>query len=158
MDEQRKPWEQQPEESAAAYRRFCYYRDLGPGRTLERAYGAYLETKQKKAPKGTKKPVPGNWKKDAARFKWKDRAAAWDVAHLAAVGQDVVTTFISSVQRMAELVLQRLLSEKRGPRNWGEVVEAVNILGSFIPPETVEALQATAELGDPPAIGASRSE
>lgn len=67
------PFEQQPHESARAFRAFTYYRDLGPERSLEKAYAGHSGEKDGKA--------PGQWNAWSKQFEWVRRAIAYD-AHL----------------------------------------------------------------------------
>lgn len=70
-------WEQQPGESGAAYGAFCVFRDLGPGRELTAAY-------RQAAGKPEARQSSGCWNSWAGRYRWADRARAYD-AHLEAV-------------------------------------------------------------------------
>lgn len=64
-------WDRMPDEGSAAYAAFCAYRDLGVGRSLERAY---------RATKGQDKGhVSGRWTLWAKAYNWRDRAEAYDV-------------------------------------------------------------------------------
>lgn len=66
------PWERRNGESARAYVAFCAYRDLGPSRSLSAAYGQH---------KGIEKAavtVPGAWTRWSVKFRWVERAEAWD--------------------------------------------------------------------------------
>jgi len=66
---QRQPWERQPEESARAYAAFCLYLNLGPQRSIQKAFEA------KSAPNAPqKRPVNGTWKAWCSRFRWTERA------------------------------------------------------------------------------------
>jgi prefoldin subunit 5 len=62
-------------ETAAQYQAFCRYRDLGPGRTLEKAHAAHVGY-----PEGTR-GVPGRWRLWCDQGEWRARCAAYD-AHL----------------------------------------------------------------------------
>lgn len=64
------PWERQPNESARAYSAFCTYRNLGPKRSVLRAWR--LRTGCEKA------AVPGNWNYWRAEHDWKKRAETYD--------------------------------------------------------------------------------
>ncbi len=66
-----KEWERQEGESGRAFRAFTQYRDLGPGRSLNAAYTASREAKEELR-------APGTWYEWSARFRWVERAAAWD--------------------------------------------------------------------------------
>ena len=66
--EVRRPWERLPQESSAAYLRFRRFHDLDPAeRTVRAAAGAEPG-----------RHVSGYVERLAARFRWAERAAAWD--------------------------------------------------------------------------------
>lgn len=71
------PWEQQPGESSEAYAAFRAYRDLGPDRSILKAY-AQLRPKagSRKAPAPAN--APGSWKRWAQQWRWKERVEAYD--------------------------------------------------------------------------------
>lgn len=65
---ERQPWERQPGESARAYAAFCVYLNLGPQRSIQKAFEA------KSAPDAPqKRPVNGTWKAWCSRFRWTER-------------------------------------------------------------------------------------
>jgi hypothetical protein len=70
-------WEKQPGETAASWRAFGLFRDLGPGRTLravaELLYGSGYQ-------EGSRR-VPGRLKEWSSKHDWVARAESWD-AHL----------------------------------------------------------------------------
>src|SRR4051794_24411411 len=72
-----RPWEQRPGESGPAFRAFCRFRDMGPGRSAVRAYGQSTGNEG-----ATQKP--GRWSVWAKRHRWADRANAYD-RHLEAI-------------------------------------------------------------------------
>lgn len=63
------PWEKLEGESPLQFSRFERFRSLGPSRTLEAAYRA--ET-------GRKGVAPGHWRESARKYRWRERAEAWD--------------------------------------------------------------------------------
>lgn len=146
----RAPWEQMDGEPDAAYRRFLEYRNLGPARSIDAAFRA-------QAPKRTEKHqrAAGQWKSDSVQFHWQERATAWDIEMLTDAGRDAVIKFIGALDKLAEKTLLALERKAVKPNNWHEIIEAVNILGSFIPAETVAALQSDAAEHRTPAIGAT---
>ena len=75
------PWDQLPGESAKAYRAFCAYRDLGPGRCLDQASRAYHQRQPPPADGASTAHKPrasGTIRRWAERWNWKARAIAWD--------------------------------------------------------------------------------
>lgn len=67
------PWERQPGESARAYAAFCIYRDMPPRKRSLREVAAKLKGKP-----GKYKSVPANISMWSAKWRWAERAAAWD--------------------------------------------------------------------------------
>ncbi|HIP95827.1 MAG TPA: hypothetical protein EYH32_01285 [Anaerolineae bacterium] len=74
------PWERQRDEQGNLeparwfYRFDTFYRPLGPERSLLAAYNAWL------AQRGVKRrnSVPRSWQRAAEKWRWKQRAEAWD--------------------------------------------------------------------------------
>ena len=65
------PWEQQAGESGPAYRAFCAFRDMGPGRSAVKAYGQHTGNAG-----ATQKP--GRWNVWSKERRWTERAKAYD--------------------------------------------------------------------------------
>jgi hypothetical protein len=74
MSDLQSPWERLPGEPARWYTRFERYRLAGPSRSLLATCHA------EKAATAARRPrcVPGAWAKAAQRWRWKERAEAWD--------------------------------------------------------------------------------
>lgn len=66
-----KPWERRPKESARAYAAFVVFRNLGPSRTLRAAYRQLSGNEQASQ-------CSGEFSMRAVRFRWQERANAWD--------------------------------------------------------------------------------
>jgi hypothetical protein len=81
MPRRDKPWERGKGESSIAYQAFLAYRDLGPFRTLDRAYQSYPGRKM--GVKGATGRASGRFYSYFATYAWEERAAAWD-AHIQA--------------------------------------------------------------------------
>jgi hypothetical protein len=67
--------ERHPQESSRAYRAFCLYRDLGPDRSLDRAWASFRAAQSKD--RGSSRH-PGYWGKWCHQFDWVARADAYD--------------------------------------------------------------------------------
>jgi hypothetical protein len=67
--EETKPWERMPAESDKAFAKFCAYRDMGPQRSL---------AKLRQLHAGEKGWTRGAIEDLCSRWRWVDRAAAWD--------------------------------------------------------------------------------
>jgi len=65
------------EESASAYRAFVCYLDVGPGRTLDRAWSVYCEGR---IPRKDPTRCPGQWTRWSSQHNWVDRAVEHDLA------------------------------------------------------------------------------
>lgn len=72
MDENSKvlQWERQQNESEKWFVKFKYYLALGVNRSV---YAAYQKSARK-----PKAHAPSSWKKTAQKWKWQERAQAWD--------------------------------------------------------------------------------
>ena len=64
-------YEQQPGESAPAFRAYALYRDLGADRSLDKAYAAH----RGQVPNGL---PPGQWNLWSSKHRWVERALAYD--------------------------------------------------------------------------------
>ncbi len=146
----RQQWEQLEGEPDAAYARFLVYRNLGPARSLDAAYQlvAGHAAKRRKTPR-----VSGQWQDDSVRFGWVERAAAWDIYTLTAVGMQAVIKWVNALDQAIEQTLIHLKAGTHKPRTWKETIDAVVALGNFIPAETVSEIRHIAESDNPPAIG-----
>ena len=83
-------WERQQGESAQAYEAFEYYRRLPPGeRSLQRAWEDHCNRPgqaRERRGRGTGGPH-GHWTRWMSRWRWKERALAWD-EEVAALARD----------------------------------------------------------------------
>jgi hypothetical protein len=74
-------WDRLPGESPKAYRAFCVYRDLGPGRCLDQASRSYHQRQRAEADgtqPGRQPRASGTIRRWAERWNWSVRAMAWD--------------------------------------------------------------------------------
>lgn len=100
-------WERQPGETAVAYAAFRAYRDLGEGRTLDKAVAVLLDRWPDIAQRDSRsrlsqtsyKGRAGHW---SSKNQWVERATAWD-AHVESI---------------------RLRAEEKGMKNMARHVEA----------------------------------
>jgi hypothetical protein len=77
MNSEQPPLSPERRESARAYRAFCIYRDLGPDRSLDRAWQRF-RADQGQDPGSARRP--GYWSDWSQRYKWVERAQAYDQA------------------------------------------------------------------------------
>ena len=68
MEDYLQPWERQPGETSRQYEAFCAYRNLGPRRSLVKAYSALN-------PGGR---LPRKWHTWSSGLSWVQRAEAYD--------------------------------------------------------------------------------
>jgi len=140
------PWERQPGEPPRAYAAFCIYRDLPPAERSVRAVAERLGIKG--AAKGQ---VPGHMLRWSTRWRWVERARAWDAeldrqareARVLAV-KEMQARHAAQARKLQEKALKRLegmdLSEM-GP---------MDVLRFIIEAAKLERLA----LGEPETVGA----
>ncbi len=152
MAEERQPWDREPAEPAEAYARFLLYRNLGPMRSIDKAYALVASTdpsraqrarakggKKRRARATPQKRAPGQWWEDSAKYHWPERAQAWDIAVLTEAGQAVVVKFVATLNAVFERILVTLENPraKPGARTWESIIESLTIVGAFVPQETI---------------------
>lgn len=131
MDE-RKPWDQLPNEPDRAYARFLVYLHLGPSRSILAAV---------KASKGDERRN-GQWGRDSSNYDWQSRATLYDIQVLAPkLGKEVVINWSIAAQEMSKQLVQEILGGKLRPRNFSEVIDLFNVLSNLVTPETLEAVK-----------------
>jgi hypothetical protein len=69
--------ERLPQESPRAYRAFCVYRDLGPGRSLDQAWELFCAASDPTKDRGSARR-PGHWAAWSQKYQWVERAEAYD--------------------------------------------------------------------------------
>lgn len=147
------PWDQQPGEPGEAFARFLLYRNLGPGRSLQLAYETYVGTFRNAnadATKGNKKPqVPGHWGDDSARWRWVDRASAWDIHTLSTHGQRLSALWVGILLAAAEKCAQKLAQPNCKPKDFMQAVSVIDRLAPFLSPDAVKSLQPAAGTAEP---------
>jgi hypothetical protein len=117
-DEAPPPWEQLDGESSAAYERFRRYRDAGPRRSVRVAGDV---------PRG--RPASGYVRRLAERWRWRERAHAWDLevhrrrdrARLDAAAS------VDDVQRAVDAAFAALLSQAGIELDRADLHEAVDV-------------------------------
>ena len=68
------PWERQPDEPSKAFHAFTVYRDLGPAKRSLAAVSLDLYGERT----GCKRGAPGRVREWSGRYRWRERAEAWD--------------------------------------------------------------------------------
>src|SRR5688572_8587599 len=112
-----RPWDRLDDEPAGAFTRFLVYRNLGPARSIEAAHRLVAE-----AAKGGERraKAPGAWQRAARRFRWRERAAAWDVHNLTNAGREAVAAFVAAVTEAAARTLRAMAGSDVRPQTWGD--------------------------------------
>ena len=110
------PWERLEGEPISSYNKFLLYRDLGHGRSLARAYALHLERKGASTATKNRQNVPGNWRRQCARFQWKKRAIRWQIYKYQAAMEEKAKAArekiqIEQISRLAELVARMRKSQ-----------------------------------------------
>lgn len=136
-------WEQLEGEKTQHYSWFLIYRNLGPSRSLERAYRAMKGDDQL--------TVPGNWANLSVRYRWPERAHAYDLATINEAGTRVVTLFVEAMGELAAQAVQAL--RRHPPSNYAEAMRALEALATLVPAEAVAHVQERAAQGQVPEIG-----
>ena len=130
----RKPWDQQPDESNAAYARFLAYRNLGPTRSIEKAYQETIRN-------GTKQTKSNHqWKADSTRHNWRDRATAWDVDRLLSQGERTATLYMAAVEKYVERLYTSLAEQEIAPDDFDSLTKSIELLHKLLPGETIAAI------------------
>jgi hypothetical protein len=130
-----RPWDQWPNEPAGAYKRFVVFRELGPGRSLNRAYQEFLRLSG--VTKGVEgRRAPGCWQRYAEEWSWAERCHGFDIASFAARGQKVVVLYLECILEATRKLL-RGIQNGRGPVTEAEINDALETLARLIPPEAV---------------------
>src|SRR5262249_19161052 len=132
----KQPWDRRRGESNSAYAHFLLYRNLGPARSIDRAYAAYqatsevndIATDEDAARRGKTRRAPGNWWKEAAAYEWESRAAAWDVAVLADTGRRAVAAFCALVEQTSLRCLAAVLNGEIAPEDWTKLIKTIRTL------------------------------
>ena len=111
----RKPWEPQLNEPAIWYTRFAEYLSLGPTRTMQRVRDNLCRDTGKPSYK-----CGGHWSVAAQKWRWQERARAWDI--------DQVRLYTSERRTMEiALHLRRLEIYNEGIETCLDTLHAANL-------------------------------
>src|SRR5262245_6762719 len=110
-----KAWERLPDEPPHAYYCFMTYLLLGPTRTLMSAVRAGLGT----ASNGNeRKTIPGQWSVNFHKWRWLERALAWDREQFMLHAETVLTNYYGGLAEQAKRLHGFFL--ENGPQTWRE--------------------------------------
>lgn len=137
----RYPWDQLPDESVVEYRRFMCYVHFGPLRSIDKAYRKWCkQVAGEDEAKKRAKTAPGNWTLDSRKFRWRERAAAWDVARIRMHGPRLVVLWVRGAEKLAERALRGVRKYDIGQPEWAEVLDSFRTVALFLTPEGVRAV------------------
>ncbi len=148
-------WDQQQDENRVAYMQFLTYRNLGPTRTIDGAYRAYLKdfALSEKVPER----APGNWREASSEFQWKHRAEAFDLWRLCTYGNRAAVFYTYAVEKMAEKLARAVdLADETdlGTKQWRAVLETLDrVSAQLSAARKVGALGLEAPPGETPNVG-----
>lgn len=130
----KREWDQQRGESDKHYAMFLAYRNLGPSRTIYRAFIA-----SGKVSKSADRRAPNNWVAPANKFRWAERAAAWDVEMLLLHGQQTVAAIIALLHELATTALMALRDDTTEPKRQ-DAISIWKEIAPYASPEAVERM------------------
>jgi hypothetical protein len=131
----KQPWDQQEGEPDSAYSHFQIYLHLAPReRSQNAAYAQYRGCERLCA--------PGSWQRESKRWKWPERAIAYDVAMSERSVRWVVVRYLDALSHDA---LRSLDSLARRPKavtlsEWRSYVDGLRVIAEMVPPATLDAL------------------
>jgi hypothetical protein len=129
MDSESKPWIRRPDEPEQAYVGFLFNRNLGPNRSLSRAYRRYV-TETGLAPKGTEpEQAPGQWRQFSVQFDWVHRAREWDIWRLQTYGSRIAVLYTHKLERALERHAEALDEYAIGDDEWYVILKTFDSLG-----------------------------
>ena len=135
------PWDRLPNETPPAYARFLMYRNLGPRRSLRRAYLHDLRVSDGYTGGVKRLHVPGQWYADCAANFWVDRAAAWDVRNLTAYGARLAVLHTRAVTTIAEKNARHAAKLNPGDDGWTDLIASMKLVAEFLTPDIIRAIQ-----------------
>lgn len=118
------PWDRQPDESSTQYTQFLVYRNHGPSRSLALAYRHYLQLFESEL--GATKGPSGAYKEAAVRFRWADRAQAWDHWRLETYGRRVAPLYTAALEAVARKLARAARRHKPGDAEWRDVLDTLD--------------------------------
>lgn len=139
VDEERKPWEQQSGEPDAAYIRFQFYRNLGPCRTLTKAFVAAMESVGEDPKSVKRRRVPGLWHDDCRVYHWVNRVHKWDIHTLDEAGEKTVAALGHYMQAFL-IQSYEALAKSKPAKTHKDHLEIINAFSVLIAPDAVKGL------------------
>lgn len=125
------PWERQRDEPAKWFSRFQRFLLSGNGRSIEGAW----RTEARQGGKGTQKQVvSGHWHRSAKKWRWRERAEAWDAAQWTKDQKQIETERRDEARarrRLLRVYRHKLESALNTPiprPGWNELTSALRLL------------------------------
>ncbi len=142
MSNARHAWDQLSTETNDAYCHFLVYRNLGPTRSLNKAYYQYLKDYDGFTGvmnRGIR--APGNWQDESRDNFWVERSAAWDIRNLACYGAKVAIMHAECVAHLARKNLSELKKMRPGDEGWMDLMQSIKVVAAFLSPELVASIE-----------------
>lgn len=134
MNGERRTWEQQDGEPDNSFARFLAYRNMGPTRSIDKAFASYVENGS------VSWRSSGQWYVASSKWNWIARASAYDVHLLSEAGKLAAVAFVNAITAYARRLLEAISDGDIKPEKWADITGALETLAKFIPSETVKAL------------------
>lgn len=133
-------WEQMTGESDESFARFLMYRNLGPSRSMRKAYLRYLQEADGFTGGAKRLHIPGQWQRDSSNFFWVERAAAWDVRNLQAYGGRLAVLHTQAMVELAKKNCRYARRLKPGDDGYADMLRSVQVVAAFLTPEFVKGI------------------
>ncbi len=144
-------WEQRKDEDNVSFGRFLTYRNLGPLRSLKKAYLAYRNRFANANPGIEPNQPSGQWRMDSMKHGWVKRAQAWDKHNLPRYGTRAAILYFRSLDKMAAKVYAKVPTAELGGDEMPDIIAALNMLGKQLTPDALRGddEDAAADESDP---------
>jgi uncharacterized protein involved in tolerance to divalent cations len=144
MDKKAKHSRQLPGETAEDFARFLVYRNLGPCRTLRKAYAIYLQELGDSEGGSKVARATRSWREKSAKFDWVNRATAWDAHNQQTYGTRIAVLQAHALLRLSKKAYQDVKRLKPSEATWKDVLATVKFLSKYITPELIAEVRAHA--------------
>lgn len=117
-------WLKKPTESKRAYDAFAHYRDMGAGRSIDKAYVLLWSETHQNATKTPPKEAPRHWSEWSSKFAWVERAKAYDAYLDAQLQQQFEDELIMKRQ---QVIHDELADSELQLAKWREMFELMPV-------------------------------
>lgn len=156
-------WHQQTEETDQAFVRFLFFLNLGPTRSVQKAYNAYVASNNSlkaidspggavvqpggnltviEAPKHaelSRKNISGAWQDDCVRNHWHYRASAYDKYHLMQMGKSVINDFYRAFESFAKKTADAIELAKFPSPEMADLRANLTLLAGYVGADAVDS-------------------